>query len=620
MAIRAILLSKDSLDPRGIRLQGARVTGQLDLTDVRSAVPLKLEKCRFDEPVVLERAQLSTVSLRGSHLSGLQADGLHVDGDLSLKGLRATGTDQESVVRLRGAHITGRLWMEGVVINNATGSAFFADDLKVDGTAFLDRLQATCDSKHGAVQLIGARIAGQLVMTNCRLTNYGGPALHADALRVENMTGMDDLRAIGEGESGAVRLSEAHITGQLSLSQAKLYNSSGPAFQADGLRVNALVSLDGLKATGHHEDGAVRLMHASISGQLNLLGAVLVSDRGPGLAGDGLRVGGSTVIGGLQAEGAGEDGAVRLSGAHLSGKLSTRGSEKAVRLTNKGNGPALRADRLRVDSDVILASVTATGRGELGTLHLPGAHIAGDLTVGGSATNDSGGRIFLDLRHAHVHSQLSLFDQTFWREAFSKQETERPQLLLNGLTYRTPPTASGADIWLEALQKCMPHYSPQPYRQLAESYRNVGAEEQAKKILIAQQEAFHATLHRRRDKAWHRTSDLTVRYGYRPGRALWLLLLLLLAACGVMTIWAEPHGLLVHPGDGSHCGFIETIGEAVTRTLPLLRFAAYGGCKLTDSGGAQAVYAVMLILQALSWALLTLFVAGFTGIIRKPSS
>ncbi|MGW0949883.1 hypothetical protein ACWD4O_46195 [Streptomyces sp. NPDC002623] len=166
----------------------------------------------------------------------------------------------------------------------------------------------------------------------------------------------------------------------------------------------------------------------------------------------------------------------------------------------------------------------------------------------------------------------------------------------------------------------MPQYAPQPYRQLAEAYRNAGDEEQAKKVLIAQQDASRATLNQA-SKAWHWVSGWTVRYGYRPGHAFAGLVGVLVVSC-ITIVFAESKGLLIHPSDGRHCSVVETIGFTVNHTLPLLRFATYGSCTLTKSGSGcvQTFYLGMLLLQALGWALLTLFVAGFTGIIRKPST
>lgn len=63
---------------------------------------------------------------------------------------------------------------------------------------------------------------------------------------------------------------------------------------------------------------------------------------------------------------------------------------------------------------------------------------------------------------------------------------------------------------------------------------------------------------------------------------------------------------------------MESIGFAVDRAVPLLGTIGAGRCELTNVGSAQWVFVASVVLQVLSWAFLTLFVAGFTGIVRKP--
>jgi hypothetical protein len=531
--------------------------------------------------------------------------------------MTATGQDQNGVVRLVGAHVTGQLHMERARLHNGTGPALQADGLRVDTTSFLDRLVATGHGELGAVRLLGATITGQLLLRNAILYSSTGPALHADGLRVKGMTILDNLRAYGRGEVGAVVLGVAHLSGQLSMSRAKIYNETGPALQADGVQVDGSAVLDHLDAVGHYDSGAVRLLGARITDQLSLVDAVLRSNCGPSLAADKLRVEGSIVLGGLRATGHGQHGAVRLSDVHCTGRLSVRGTSNPTTLTNE-TGPALRGERLRVDSDVYLVGLTANGGGELASLHLPGAHIRGDLELSGSVIAAGEQRLILDLEHAHVEGRLSLFDEPFWHDVFRRPEDQQAQVLLSGFTYLAQPQQPCTQTWLQVLQTCTPRYAPQPYRQLAEACRKDGDEEQAKAVLIAQQDAFHATLDDRMARSWHRLSGVTVRYGYRPGRAFAGLIVVLVISCAIMLV-ATVFGLLLHPASRSsgHCGIVETIGEAVTRTMPLLRFATYGGCELTTTKPAQAVYLALLFFQALGWAFLTLFVAGFTGIIRK---
>ncbi|ATW51129.1 hypothetical protein [Streptomyces peucetius] len=65
---------------------------------------------------------------------------------------------------------------------------------------------------------------------------------------------------------------------------------------------------------------------------------------------------------------------------------------------------------------------------------------------------------------------------------------------------------------------------------------------------------------------------------------------------------------------------VESVGFVVDRAVPLLGTAAVGRCELTNASPAQWVFVASVVLQVLSWAFLTVFVAGFTDIVRKPSA
>jgi hypothetical protein len=278
--LRELLLKRCNKppDPRGVRLRGARITGTLDLTHVEAAVGMQLWGCCFDQPVLLRGAHLPWLSLTDSCVPALAADRLQVDGGLFLDGgFRAIG------VRLLGGRITGQLVLSGAVLINEAGPALVGDGLQVDGGLFLDGgFWAVGHGEDGAMRLSGARISGTLSLNGAKLINEAGPALHGDGLRVDGSLFLGEgFWAVGHGEGGAVRLLGAHISGPLSLRDAKLTNNAGPALVGDGLRVDGNLLLDGgFWATGHAEGGAVRLLGARITGSLDLSGAVLINEDG----------------------------------------------------------------------------------------------------------------------------------------------------------------------------------------------------------------------------------------------------------------------------------------------------------------------------------------------------
>lgn len=84
--IRELLTGRHgSIDPAGLRLRGARITGRLDFDHVRAGVSLFLRDCGFTEPLSLTSARLRHLDLTGSKLVAIDSRGLGLDADLVLR-------------------------------------------------------------------------------------------------------------------------------------------------------------------------------------------------------------------------------------------------------------------------------------------------------------------------------------------------------------------------------------------------------------------------------------------------------------------------------------------------------------------------------------------------------
>jgi hypothetical protein len=567
--IRDLLRGKlvDDPDPLGVMLRGARIAGVLDVEHLTSQIPLELSACYLPE------------GLEGS-FSSLPA--------LGLSECRA-----EQGVRLDGAHIGGDLEASGATLTNDSGPALTAEGIQVDRSLFLRRgFTANGTGARGAVRLVGARIGGQLSASGATLTNDSGPALTADTLRITQSLDLGGgFTATGASERGAVRLTGAHIGGQLSATGATLTNDSGPALTADTLRITqSLFIRGGFTATGNSKRGAVRLIGARIGGQLSAASANLTNDSGPALTADGLQVEQSLFLRrGFTATGAGERGAVRLVGAHIGGQLSATGAT----LTND-SGPALIADRLLVDQNLRLTDgFTATGCGDLGAVRLPGSRINGGMHVDPAAIKDPDGR--------------------------------PGRLELDGLVYSGLPGLGSVETWLRVLVDQTTEYAAQPYRQLAAAAQAAGHDSDARKILIAQRrdQLRRRAISGRSERAWSRITGIILGYGYQPWRAL-LGLLGVVAIAVALTLTLGAHGGLAHTNRatpttaaGSPCTTIERIGVGLDLSLPLIKTGARDTCNVTATTAGDVLVISGWALQLMAWALATLFIAGFTGAVRK---
>src|SRR5262249_19453733 len=200
------------LDPHGLRLRGARITGRLDLANLTTDVSLQLRDCLLEEGVLAEGARLAFVGLTGCQLKHpterpLAADGLSCSV-LALSEARITGHTSVGAVNLTGAQIGGGLDCDGAALCNDSGPALGADGLQVGRRVLLrDRFTATGAGQYGTVRLTSAHIGGSLLCDGAALRNDSGPALVAYGLQVGRSVFLrSGFTATGTGDRGAVRL------------------------------------------------------------------------------------------------------------------------------------------------------------------------------------------------------------------------------------------------------------------------------------------------------------------------------------------------------------------------------------------------------------------------------
>jgi hypothetical protein len=606
--LRELLLGlRGPVDPRGVRLGSARIAGTLDLDHVEAGVGLALVDCVVVNTISARRARLPWLDLSGSRIAGFDGTAVRIGHDLDLSGVRATGSGDFGVICLRDARVDGLTVFARAEIRSGDGPALFLDDLECRAVKGIG-LQAAGTGDSGAVRLLGARVSGEIHLGEAVLTNESGPALHADSALVDGDLNLAGASVTGAGEGGAFRLLGARVGGQVDLGDAVLANDSGPAVGADRLRAG------GLYATGVTATGVVSLLGARIDGQVNLGGAKLANPRGRALSADSIRVEGSVHATGLRAIGAGEHGPVSLMNAHVKGHLYL---VDAV-LANE-SGPALTGDRLQVDGGLRLTGLTATGAGPDATVGLPGAHLGGQLTFTGAEIGASGGT-FVSLQDAVVDGPVF----------FPAELVPAGGLVdLDGFRFGSLGDVTWRE-WLDLIRSHTAEYRPGPYQQLAAAERAAGHDGNARQILIAQQR----DLQRRAPGAiggwparrFHWLWGALAGYGYRARRTAAVLLLAVVAAGG-LGFWAG------HVGDAGHraaertadltaargtpCTTVELVGVGLDRGLPLSP-GVRGRCDLNTGIAAGQWFTVAIwLVQAAIWALATLALVGYTGLVRK---
>ena len=275
-----------------VRLLGGQVGGQLDFERATLHEGLDATGLRVEGDMLCRDGFSANgeVRLFGAHIAGLLsftwatlsrgllADRLWVDGNM----LCPEGFSADGEVRLAGAHIAGQLSFQGATLHEGLEAA----GLRVDGDMLCGTVVSAAGQVHafsadGDVCLDGAQVGGKLAFEGATLRNR----LDAERLRVDgSMLCVTFVCADREvhrfSADGEVRLSGAHIAGQLEFAGAAL--------------------------------GEVRLFDTHVGGLLVFVGATL-SHR---LAADGLQVDGPMLCQGFSSA-----GEVRLAGAHIGGQL-----------------------------------------------------------------------------------------------------------------------------------------------------------------------------------------------------------------------------------------------------------------------------------------------------------
>ena len=209
---------------------------------------------------------------------------------------------------------------------------------------------------------------------------------------------------------------------------------------------------------------------------------------------------------------------------------------------------------------------------------------------------------------------------------------------------RAPASRAG---WTSRPRRCgkqwlkrTPRFSNQPYAQLASVLRAQGKSDDAKQILIAQQED---RLHRGEDsprtKRWLRILGATLGFGYQPWRALlWLAALLVVGSAvfstadalglmaptnpPVMEEWARnrelPQKYLDYPRFGAITYSLDTLLPIIPLGVdshwhPVLAVNQPFGRQLF----AWIVWIYLRLHVMTGWAFATLAAAGFSGIVRQ---
>ncbi|MFJ7175456.1 membrane-associated oxidoreductase [Streptomyces massasporeus] len=427
-----------------------------------------------------------------------------------------------------------------------------------------------------------------------------------------------------DGETAALRLAGARITGELLLQYAEvdhavrlsgcffedppvlyaarlrqlnLRGSVLPALSAETLRVDGVLRLSDCRF-----GGPVRLGGAQISGALFMDGAGI--DEPPS-GQPALQLNHVAVGDGLSAPGLRTRGEVRLTGASVAGSIDLNGA----RLQAGAGEVALDAETLTVEGDALLREADV-----LGWIGLRGARIAGRLDLSHARLANPGdaalrassctiGELWvrkgppmegtLNLRRA----QLDVL--------FLEPEAVPGEVLLNSLVYTSLTPHEPAERRLAMLERDGEGYVPHAYEQLTAAYRRIGDDPAARLVQLAKQRRRRGTLPWY-GRLWGHVQDATVGYGFRPLRAAgWLVSLLVVGSLAYA---------LHHPAPlkADEAPQFNPVFYTLDLLLPVISFGQEAAFAPTD-GYQWLSYTLVLT----GWILATTVVTGITRTVSR---
>lgn len=452
-----------------------------------------------------------------------------------------------------------------------------------------------------ALKLAGVRITGRLMLAGASITPY----VQLDDCRFDDQVMLQECRV------GSMRLVRCLI----------------PRLEAARLQVSGDLHLPQCLVPG-----GIRLTDAQIGTDLLLNQLTVRRDRhSRAIAADGLVVGQD-----VDAELVDVTGEFSLRSARIGGRLSLRGGT----LRNPFGRYALNAARVTVEHTLYLSAGWNALEGSPGdTGPPPGVETRDFVCEGGLRLDDGrfGNAVIIsrarfrlgedqqvslrriqtpELRFAPGRPPTGVVSLAGARvgklvDAPSSWPTAPGRLSLRGFTYDglVPVTDFPLRARIAWLRAATPEYGAEPYERLAAALRASGEDAEAREVLLAKQRRRRETLPPA-GRVWGWLQDVTVGYGYRPGRAaVWMAVLWALGA-----VYFAAHRTPPPADSGGYHPHWSPALYALDLLLPVIDLGQDNAWR--EAGTGQWVASAMTLL---GWMLATTAAAGASRLLRRGS-
>jgi hypothetical protein len=552
------------------------------------------------------------------------------------------------------------------------GDAIDAAGITVGGGAHFDEGFLA----RGAVLLQRAKIGGGLHCDGGTLSNPGRIALTAIFASVSNEVRMSN----GFVAEGIVNFDSADVHGQINCTSGSFLNPRSDALILDNAHVIGLVVLQEAALAGERTfvaRGCVRLTGARLDAGFECIGATFVENSGRALMADRARIAGSvvlarcTVLGEVSFSGAKVGRQFSLPGTRIlnRGKVALRAQGLTVDggvLLNTIGDQRFRAfgeidlsystihlaldcsycrlsqragTALDLSHSTVIGSVNLSNGVYVGVLDFESMRIDGDLYFTGAIANNPEPQEGENLRsisfkNTSIRGSLEWFGVRVTAAtnvlftnanlgAFLDDPESWPELGrldLRGMTYSTLKDISPtADARLEWLRLQGPkRFSLQPYEELIAWARRNGREQDAVRIAIARQDDL-----RRYGQlgpvaaGWNWFLGKSMAHGYEPLRVVYAAAVFILIGWFVFGYGAALGVMVPTKLEGSP-QTLSPLVYSLDTFLPVIDFHQESYWLPSSSTAlGRAIRTYLWIHIGMGWALTTLAVIGFTGLVRK---
>ncbi|HWT11142.1 MAG TPA: hypothetical protein VN231_00140 [Allosphingosinicella sp.] len=211
-----------------IDLESAAIDSDLDMDRIRpdrehDFLWVSARGARIDGALAMSQATLRAPPQQADRL---QSDKPRDALDLALADIHGdliflNGSRSEGRISLRGGHVQGSVWLSGAEIDNRGDKTLFFQLAQIDGALMLNGMSDRVDGQgqfrafraNGLIDLLSARIGGDLCLSNCQIDAGDGWVLNAAGAEIGGRFTIDS--ATGERSicRGQIVLDNATISG-----------------------------------------------------------------------------------------------------------------------------------------------------------------------------------------------------------------------------------------------------------------------------------------------------------------------------------------------------------------------------------------------------------------------